>query len=104
MNIHIDPAAVTRAGDDLLAQTADAKDRISLLFELTSAAISAHRGWDTAGALDGCRLAWHARLNELVDETASQAANIIESATAVSTGDAEAAARLGNVLDELAGP
>lgn len=104
MAINIDPADVTRAGNDLLDQTTEAKERIESLLATTVTAVTTHSGWDAAGALDSCRHMWQARLNTLVDQTSGTAGDLVDSATTISEADAEAAGRLSSVLDEMAGP
>jgi hypothetical protein len=104
MAINIDPERVRQAGNDLLDQVAGAKDRIADLFSSTTTAVTAHPGWLTSTALDDCRVAWHERFDALVDRTSRTASHLIDASTSVSQRDEEAAGRLGNVLDELAGP
>jgi hypothetical protein len=102
--MRIDPTGVTRTGEDLLAETAEAKDRIRVLLESTVTAVDGHSGWAASGALDRCRTAWRAKLNGLVDRTRRTAEDLIDAASAATGTDNEAAGRLRGVIDEMAGP
>jgi hypothetical protein len=98
------PPGVARAGDDLLEATEDAKQRISNQLATTEAVIGAHPGWETSAGLERCRHAWKTALEGIVDRTRRTAEDLRTAAGNMSSGDREAADRLGNVLDELGGP
>ena len=102
MGIDMSPEPVNRAGHDM-AQLADAiKKRTKTLFDNSEKAAQGNAGWRSADALRGCRQAWGAQIDRLIDQTNNAAEGLKTSAGNVAASDQEAENRLQQVLGDLA--
>jgi hypothetical protein len=98
MGIDIDPDEVRQAGGDLQELTEAARRQIASRLTSTESAVSAHPGWQCSVALDSCRAAFEAKLNRLIDQTATAAENLVTTAANASRSDEEAMDRFQAVL------
>ncbi|GAA0242739.1 hypothetical protein GCM10010492_47440 [Saccharothrix mutabilis subsp. mutabilis] len=101
-DVHLAPADVDAVGGELGVLSDEARRVTTGLFDRTAAAATANAGWASAPAATACGDRWKHRVSALVNGTAALASSVQRSARAYHAADQETAARLKDVLGNMA--
>jgi len=103
VGLDIEPTSVGRAGTDLQSLGAEAKAKVGGLFASSDAAANGHAGWQSSAQLSACSQAWKAQLEQMIDYLTNIGLNLTSSAVQITAEDIEAADRIDDALQGLAG-